>query len=77
MQPTVTDLHLDWQLSGGPCELVQMPKEMPSLFAGDRLILYAMALKDKVGSDSFITDHMSLITNFIRVCNLALQCSIL
>lgn len=54
MQPTVTDLHLDWQLSGGPCELVQMPKEMPSLFAGDRLILYAMALKDKIVLDGTV-----------------------
>jgi hypothetical protein len=41
MQASVTDLHLDWQLGGSP-KLVQVPREMPPLFAGDRLIVYAI-----------------------------------
>lgn len=40
MQASVTDLHLDWQL-GGSAHLLQVPRELPPLFAGDRLIVYA------------------------------------
>jgi len=41
MQTSVTDLQLEWRFSG--CEkLVQVPSEMPPLFSGDRLIVYAI-----------------------------------
>ena len=41
MQASVTDLQLDWELGGSP-KLVQVPRQMPPLFTGDRLIVYAV-----------------------------------
>ena len=39
MQTSVTDLHLEWRLSD---KLVQVPSEMPPIFSGDRLVIYAI-----------------------------------
>jgi len=41
MQTSVTDLQLEWRFSGSE-KLVQVPSEMPPLFSGDRLIVYAI-----------------------------------
>jgi len=41
MQTSVTDLQLEWRLSGAD-KLVQVPSEMPPIFSGDRLIIYAI-----------------------------------
>ena len=41
MQTSVTDLQLEWHLSGSD-KLVQVPSEMPPIFSGDRLIIYAI-----------------------------------
>jgi len=41
MQTSVTDLQLEWLLSGSD-KLVQVPSEMPPIFSGDRLIIYAI-----------------------------------
>jgi len=51
MQSAVTDLHLDWQLGGSP-KLIQVPEQMPPLFAGSRLIVYAIS-PEKVGQQFF------------------------
>lgn len=47
MQASVTDLQLDWQL-GGSAKLVQVPRQMPPLFGGDRLIVYAINSGEQV-----------------------------
>jgi len=47
MQTSVTDLHLDWRLSGSD-KLVQVPSQMPPIFSGDRLIIYAINALQKV-----------------------------
>jgi len=47
MQTSVTDLHLDWRLSGSD-KLVQVPSQMPPIFSGDRLIIYAINVLQKV-----------------------------
>ena len=41
MQASVTELQLEWSL-GGSVEMMQVPRELPPLFAGDRLIVYAI-----------------------------------
>ena len=41
MQISVTDISLDYQLSGSP-KFTQVPRQMPPIFAGDRLISYAI-----------------------------------
>ena len=41
MQTSVTDLKLVWHLTGSD-KLVQVPSEMPPIFSGDRLIVYAV-----------------------------------
>jgi len=41
MQTSVTDLQLEWRLSGSD-KLVQVPSEIPPIFFGDRLIIYAV-----------------------------------
>ena len=41
MQASVTELHLDWELGGSP-KLMQVPRELPAMFAGDRMIVYAV-----------------------------------
>lgn len=48
MQLAVTDLHLDWKFEDGTIDLIQMPKELPPLFAGERLIIYSMTSADEV-----------------------------
>ena len=75
MQVSVTDLHLDWEL-GGSAKLVQVPRELPPLFAGDRLIVYAFNNGQQVidlsvipnipeysfcSWPSFISVHVSLV----------------
>jgi len=47
MQTSVTDLRLEWRLSGSE-KLVQVPSEMPPIFSGDRLIIYAINAGKKV-----------------------------
>ena len=47
MQVSVTDLELEWNL-GGSAKLVQVPRELPPLFSGDRLIVYAVNNSDQV-----------------------------
>ena len=47
MQTSVTDLHLEWHLSGRD-KLVQVPSEMPPVFSGDRLIVYAVSAGQEV-----------------------------
>jgi len=41
MQTSVTDLQLEWRLSGGD-KLMQVPSVLPPIFSGDRLIIYAI-----------------------------------
>ncbi len=48
MQLAVTDLHLDWEFEGGFCDLIQMPKDLPPMFAGERLIIYNIVAANKV-----------------------------
>jgi hypothetical protein len=52
MQASVTDLHLDWEI-GGSAKLLQVPRELPPLFAGDRLIVYAVNNGEQVSVDKF------------------------
>jgi len=47
MQAAVTDLHLDWEIAGS-AKLLQVPRELPALFAGDRLIVYAVNSGEQV-----------------------------
>jgi len=47
MQTSVTDLELEWRLSGGE-QLVQIQSVMPPLFSGDRLIIYAVSAGQQV-----------------------------
>ena len=42
MQASVTSVQLDWQL-GNSAKLIQVPRHLPPLFAGDRLIVYAIS----------------------------------
>ena len=48
MQTSVTDLQLEWRLSGND-KLVQVPSELPPIFSGDRLIIYAINAGQQVG----------------------------
>ena len=52
MQASVTDLHLDWEI-GGSAKLLQVPRELPPLFAGDRLIVYAVNNGEQVSANKF------------------------
>jgi len=47
MQTSVTDLKLEWHLTGSD-KLVQVPSEMPPIFSGDRLIVYAVNAEQQV-----------------------------
>jgi len=47
MQTSVTDLELEWHLTGSD-NLVQVPAEMPPIFSGDRLIIYAISAGQQV-----------------------------
>ena len=47
MQVSVTDLHIDWQLSGD-VQMLQVPRQLPALFAGDRLVVYAISSTNQV-----------------------------
>ena len=47
IQLPVTELQLEWQLSGSN-KLVQVPSEMPPMFSGDRLIVYAVSAGQEV-----------------------------
>jgi len=49
MQTSVTDLHLEWRLSSSD-KLLQVPSEMPPIFSGDRLIVYAINAGQQVRS---------------------------
>lgn len=55
MQATVTDLCLEWHL-GGSVKLAQVPRMMPPLFAGDRLIVYAVNSSEQ----SVLDGHVEL-----------------
>jgi len=55
MQTSVTDLQLEWRLSGAD-KLVQVPSEMPPIFSGDRLIIYAINAGQQVRDIYVITD---------------------
>jgi len=50
MQTSVTDLQLDWRLSAGTDKLLQVPSELPPIFSGDRLIIYAINAQQQVSS---------------------------
>jgi len=60
MQTSVTDLHLEWRLSGSD-KLVQVPSEMPPLFSGDRLIVYAINAGQQVRMKPFVVDVFEYI----------------
>jgi len=47
MQTSVSDLQLEWQLSGRD-KLMQVPSEMPPMLSGDRLIVYAVSAGQEV-----------------------------
>jgi hypothetical protein len=61
MQASVTDLHLDWEI-GGSAKLLQVPRELPPLFAGDRLTVYAVNNGEQVSYDKF--QVASLVTEW-------------
>jgi len=52
MQTSVTDLELEWRFSGSE-KLVQVPSEMPPVFSGDRLIIYAINAGQQVITIAF------------------------
>ena len=47
MQISVTNVSIDWRL-GGSVDLTQIPLELPPIFDGDRLIVYALVSNQSV-----------------------------
>jgi len=50
MQTSVTDLQLEWRLNAGADKLLQVPSDLPPIFSGDRLIIYAVNAQQEVWS---------------------------
>jgi len=72
MQAAVTDIHLDWQLGGSP-SIIQVPQQMPPLFGGSRLIVYAI-LPGKVSSPPPPTDLHPLWIHFTSLSSRYPEC---
>lgn len=52
MQASITDMRLNWELSC-PQHPIQLPREIPPVFSGERLIVYNIVTKDEASTVSW------------------------
>ncbi|XP_061169715.1 von Willebrand factor A domain-containing protein 5A-like [Saccostrea echinata] len=57
--PTIKDLSLTWSLPDG-CSILNVPKEVPTIFQGDRLILYGM-ISGEISKETNVKSSLKMI----------------
>lgn len=56
LTPSLTDVTVDWNLSADPsCRVEQVPRKIPPIFAGDRLLVYGIFDGDVSESGASVT----------------------